>query len=81
LFFPSHPPQLDDSCYTSQRVQVMKLLIIQFSPTSYFNIRHQISQRYRTTGKMLYSLIFTTDKKAGGLGLNDSKHYQNSVSS
>jgi hypothetical protein len=31
---PSYPPSLDHSNYTCRRVQVMKLLIIQFSPTS-----------------------------------------------
>jgi hypothetical protein len=31
---PSHPPWLDHSNYTWRRVQVMKLLITQFSPTS-----------------------------------------------
>jgi hypothetical protein len=31
---PSHPPCLDHSNYTWRRVQVMKLLIMQFSPTS-----------------------------------------------
>jgi hypothetical protein len=32
---PSHPPWLDHSNYTWQRVQAMKLLIMQFFPTSY----------------------------------------------
>jgi hypothetical protein len=32
---PSHPPSLDNSNYTWQTVQVMKLIIMQFSPTSY----------------------------------------------
>jgi hypothetical protein len=31
---PPHPPWLDHSNYTWRRVQVMKLLIMQFSPTS-----------------------------------------------
>jgi hypothetical protein len=31
---PSHPPWLGHSNYTWRRVQVMKLLIMQFSPTS-----------------------------------------------
>jgi hypothetical protein len=31
---PSHPPWLDHSNYTWGRVQVIKLLIMQFSPTS-----------------------------------------------
>jgi hypothetical protein len=31
---PSHPPWLDHSNYTWRGVQVMKLLIMQFSPTS-----------------------------------------------
>jgi hypothetical protein len=30
---PSHPPWLHHSNYTWRRVQVMKLLIMQFSPT------------------------------------------------
>jgi hypothetical protein len=32
---PSNPPWLDHSNYTWRRVQVMKLLIMQFSPTSH----------------------------------------------
>jgi hypothetical protein len=39
--YPSHPPRLGHSKYTWRRVQVMKLLIVQFSPTS----RHFISLR------------------------------------
>jgi hypothetical protein len=35
---PSHPPRLDLSDYTWQRVQVMKLLIMQFSPASCYFI-------------------------------------------
>jgi hypothetical protein len=31
---PSHPPWLDHSNCTWRRVQVMKFLIMQFSPTS-----------------------------------------------
>jgi hypothetical protein len=31
---PPHPPWLDHSNYTWRRVQVMKLLTVQFSPTS-----------------------------------------------
>jgi hypothetical protein len=34
---PSHPSWLDHSNYTWQRVQVMKLLIMQFSPASLFS--------------------------------------------
>jgi hypothetical protein len=34
LLHPSHPPWLDYSNYTWRRVQLMKLLIMQFSPTS-----------------------------------------------
>jgi hypothetical protein len=32
---PSHPRLFDHSNYISQRVQVMKLFIMQFSPTFY----------------------------------------------
>jgi hypothetical protein len=32
--FPSHPPWFDNSNYTWRRVQAMKLLLMQFSPTS-----------------------------------------------
>jgi hypothetical protein len=32
---PSHPPWLDRSNYTWRRVQVMKFLIMQFSPIAY----------------------------------------------
>jgi hypothetical protein len=38
---PSHPPLLDNSNYTWRRVQVMKLLIMQFPPT----FRHFIPLR------------------------------------
>jgi hypothetical protein len=38
---PSHPPRLDHSNYTWRRVQIMKLLVMQFSPFS----RHLISLR------------------------------------
>jgi hypothetical protein len=33
--WPSHPSSLDHSNYTWRRVQVMKLLIMQFFPTSH----------------------------------------------
>jgi hypothetical protein len=46
---PSHLPSLDHSNYTWRRVHVMKLLIMQFSPTS----RHFISLRSK------YSLLCT----------------------
>jgi hypothetical protein len=39
---PSHPNWLDHSNYIWQRVQVMKLLITQFSPTSYYFICHYL---------------------------------------
>jgi hypothetical protein len=38
---PYHPPWLDNSNYILRRIQVMKLLIMQFSPTS----RHFVSLR------------------------------------
>jgi hypothetical protein len=41
MLFQSHPPWLDHSNYTWRRVQVMKLLVMQFSPTS----RHFVSLR------------------------------------
>jgi hypothetical protein len=41
---PSHPPWPDHSNYTWRRVQITKLLIMQFSPTS----RHFISLRSST---------------------------------
>jgi hypothetical protein len=42
--FPSHPPWLDHSNYTWQRVQVMKLQIMQFSRISYhFSLWFQYS--------------------------------------
>jgi hypothetical protein len=40
---PSHPPWLDHSNYTWQKVKVMKFLITQFSPTSL----HVISLRFK----------------------------------
>jgi hypothetical protein len=33
--WPSHPPLLDHSNYTWWTIQVMKLLVMQFSPASY----------------------------------------------
>jgi hypothetical protein len=33
--WPSHPPWINHSNYITWRIQVMKLLILQFSPTSY----------------------------------------------
>jgi hypothetical protein len=39
--YSSHPPSSDHSNYTWRRVQVMKLLITQFSQTSYHLIRLQ----------------------------------------
>jgi hypothetical protein len=35
---PSHPPRLDNSNYPCRTIQVMKLLIIHSSPTSYYVI-------------------------------------------
>jgi hypothetical protein len=32
---PPHPPQLNNSNYTWQRVQIMQLLVMQFSPPSH----------------------------------------------
>jgi hypothetical protein len=59
------------SSFTWRKVQVIKLLIIQFSPTFHhfisflvqifsLNVRDQVSHPYRTTGKIivLYILIF-----------------------
>jgi hypothetical protein len=40
---PSHPPWLDHSNYTWRTVQVMKLLIVHFPPTSY----HFIPLRFK----------------------------------
>jgi hypothetical protein len=34
MLLPSHPPRLDYSNYTWRRVQIMKLLVMQFSPPS-----------------------------------------------
>jgi hypothetical protein len=66
---PSHPLCLGHSNYTWWWVQVMKLLTMQFSPTSYhfitlrlkyslqhcssLNVRDQVSHPYRTTGKII----------------------------
>jgi hypothetical protein len=45
---PSHPPWLDHSNYTWRRVQVMKLLIMQFSPTSchFISLRSKYSPQH-----------------------------------
>jgi hypothetical protein len=53
MLCPSHPPWLDHSDYTWRRAQVMKLLIMQFSPTvavriwvnSYVNILWATAKR------------------------------------
>jgi hypothetical protein len=36
MIYPSHPLWLDHSNYTWRTIQVMKLLIMQFSPTSFY---------------------------------------------
>jgi hypothetical protein len=45
---PSHPPLLDRSNYTWRRVQVMKLPIMQFSPTSchFISLRSKYSPQH-----------------------------------
>jgi hypothetical protein len=53
---------------------------------SSLNVRDQVSQPYRSTGKIIvfYILIFTffaADEKTLYSVLNGSKHYQNSTSS
>jgi hypothetical protein len=60
--YPSHPPRLDHSNYIWQRVQVMKFLIMQFSPTAYYFIprvqmffRDQVSHAYKTTDLTLFN--------------------------
>jgi hypothetical protein len=46
--FPSRPPLLDHSNYTWRRVQVMNLLIMQFSPTSchFISLRSEYSPQH-----------------------------------
>jgi hypothetical protein len=51
---PSHPPWLDHSNYTWRRVQVMKLLIMQFSPSPYEN-RKYVQQLMRVVMKSGWS--------------------------
>jgi hypothetical protein len=56
------------------------------SPSSFFNVRDQVSHQYKTTGKIRvsYILIFillVTDEKTKVSGLSGSKYFQNSVSS
>jgi hypothetical protein len=48
---PSHAPWLDHSNYTWRRVQVMKLLIMQFSPTSchFISLRSKYYITYQTS--------------------------------
>jgi hypothetical protein len=44
---PSHPPWLDHFNYTWLRVQITKLLIMQFSPTSrHFSLRSKYSPQH-----------------------------------
>jgi hypothetical protein len=75
LYMPcqSHPHWLDHSNYTWRSVQVMKLLIMQFPPTSYHflsilssntlslcsspNVRDQVSHPYNNTGKIVVLYI------------------------
>jgi hypothetical protein len=42
---PSHPPRLDYSNYTWRRVQIMKLLVMQLSPTTSCTIEQITSNR------------------------------------
>jgi hypothetical protein len=46
---PSHPSWLDNSNYTWRRVQVMKLLIMQFSPTSchFIPLRNRLQEEMK----------------------------------
>jgi hypothetical protein len=46
---PFHPPWPDHSNYTWRRVQAMKLLIMQFSPTSchFISLRSKYSPQYK----------------------------------
>jgi hypothetical protein len=57
---PSHTPWLDHSNYTWRRVQVMKLLIMQLSPTS----RHFISpqSKYLLIPSVCNSSLIVRDK-------------------
>jgi hypothetical protein len=48
---PSHPPRLDYSNYTWRRVQITKLLIMQFSPFS----RHLIPLRSKYPPQHMFS--------------------------
>jgi hypothetical protein len=58
---PSHPPSLDHSNYVWRGVQVMKFLIMQFSPISYLfilkdfflDIAHKITNFTQTKLRLL----------------------------
>jgi hypothetical protein len=45
---PSHPPRLDYSNYTCRRVQITKLLVMQFSPFSRHLIPPQSKYQYKS---------------------------------
>jgi hypothetical protein len=54
---PSHPSWLDHSNYTWRRVQVMMLLIMQFSPTSCLFKSLNINKRIFSSHRIFKFLI------------------------
>jgi hypothetical protein len=54
---PPHPPRLDNSDYTWRRIQVMKLLIMQFSTNPYHHLS-PIHSKYSPQHAVLNHLQF-----------------------
>jgi hypothetical protein len=61
LPYPSHTPLLDHSNYTCRTVQVMKLLIMKFSPTScHLTVCNKVHISYTSLSNHSLSLLATT---------------------
>jgi hypothetical protein len=73
--FPSHPPWLLDSNYTWRRVQVMKLLIMQFSPTSCHFISLRSKYSPQTPSGLIIILTMMNSKQMFGSCLLHVDHY------
>jgi hypothetical protein len=94
MTYPSHPRGLHHSDYTWRTLQVMKLLVMQFSPPSHphhpvfehLQSKTKFHTHTKPWAKLQYSIFWflcflTVNKKTVAFGLNGTKHYQNLISS